>query len=81
MLKYLIIAMLATPSLCANYASRCDAGSVVVVGLNPALQRTISLSTSLEVGSVNRASSVQVMALVIYGESVRYTANPEISMK
>lgn len=78
MLKYLIIAMLAKPSLCANHASRCDAGSVVVVGLNPALQRTISLSTSLEVGSVNRASSVQVMmGLVILGESVRFTSNPE----
>jgi hypothetical protein len=81
MLKYLIIAMLATLSLSANYASRCDAGSVVVVGLNPALQRTISLSTSLEVGSVNRASSVQVMAFVIFGESVRFKANPEISLK
>jgi fructose-1-phosphate kinase PfkB-like protein len=34
-------------------------GPIVVVGLNPALQRTITLS-GLKVGGVNRASSVEV---------------------
>ena len=62
MLKWLLIAMLAREGTCANVRTRHDVRSVVIVGLNPALQRTVTLSASLEVGSVNRASSVQVIA-------------------
>lgn len=35
-------------------------GSNLIVGLNPALQRTVSLGAGLTVGSVNRAQSVEV---------------------
>ena len=76
MLKYFIIAMLANTSKCANLGSRYDTGSVVVVGLNPALQRTVTLSTCLEVGSVNRASSVQVIAWLILEESAGFQSIP-----
>ena len=45
----------------ANASKTLQSRVALVVGLNPALQRTVTLSTSLQVGSVNRGSSVQVI--------------------
>lgn len=45
----------------ANAGKTLQSRVALVVGLNPALQRTVTLSTSLQVGSVNRGSSVQVI--------------------
>jgi hypothetical protein len=43
-----------------SMASLLSQKQTLVVGLNPALQRTVTLSATLQVGSVNRGSSVQV---------------------
>ena len=49
----------------SSMSSVLNQKKTLVVGLNPALQRTVTLSASLQVGSVNRGSSVQVRTVIL----------------
>jgi hypothetical protein len=50
----------ATAYLRGSMATVSNQKQTLVIGLNPALQRTVTLAASLQVGSVNRGSAVQV---------------------
>lgn len=56
----LLILILAITDICTSATMLSSQRQTLIVGLNPALQRTVSLSTTLQPGSVNRGLSVQV---------------------
>ena len=66
----MILKLLVFMLVSANASKSPQGRAALVVGLNPALQRTVTLSTSLQVGSVNRGSSVQVALIDTESEKV-----------
>jgi fructose-1-phosphate kinase PfkB-like protein len=60
MTLFLSAIVFATAYLRGTMATVLNQKQTLVIGLNPALQRTVTLAASLQVGSVNRGSSVQV---------------------
>ena len=72
----MILLLIALSSLFANPCPSATATMLssrrqtLIVGLNPALQRTVTLSGTLQSGSVNRGSSVEVHGMKFHSSRI-----------
>lgn len=65
MIPFLIafLSLFTSPCPSATATMTSSRRHTLIVGLNPALQRTVILSSTLQSGSVNRGSSVEVQEM------------------